>query len=166
MQNLPILALAVAIGIMSTPVADAQDVSRPSGADQLLADARELLQQGRRDIVELELRLSAEEAEVFWPVYEEYRQAVLENRNRYADMILEYVTKYRAGEVSESYAMQLVKDAFEIEQDLIERQKKYVDRFYQVLPVRKVARFYQLEHKLDAAINAELALVIPLVDPV
>ncbi len=29
----------------------------------------------------------------------------------------------------------------------------------------KVARFYQLENKMNATIDAELALVVPLVEP-
>jgi hypothetical protein len=39
-----------------------------------------------------------------------------------------------------------------------------VPRFREVLPVLKVARFYQLENKMDAEIDAQLALVIPLVE--
>jgi len=31
---------------------------------------------------------------------------------------------------------------------------------------RKVTRFYQLENKIDADLEARLALVVPLIDPV
>jgi hypothetical protein len=33
-----------------------------------------------------------------------------------------------------------------------------------VLPVRKVVRFYQLENKMDAEIEAELAVFVPLME--
>ena len=39
---------------------------------------------------------------------------------------------------------------------------QYLPRFKQVLPPRKVARFYQIENKLDIAILAEMAQAIPL----
>jgi len=37
-----------------------------------------------------------------------------------------------------------------------------VPRFQSVLPARKVARFFQIDNKLDKKIQAELAADIPL----
>ncbi len=158
--------LLVAVGASAFTVAPAQDSAVQAQEDQLLADARTLLQEGRKDIVGFELRLSDEEAAAFWPVYDDYRKSVLENRNRYADLIVEYVRRYRAGDISEAYAAQLIDDVLDLKADLVKRQKKFVKRFRKVLPVRKVARFYQLEQKLDAEIDAQLAVVVPLMDPV
>jgi len=158
--------LLVAVGVSAFTVAPAQDSAVQAQEDQLLADARTLLQEGRKDIVGFELRLSDEEAAAFWPVYDDYRKSVLENRNRYADLIVEYVGRYRAGDISEAYAAQLIDDIFDVKADLVKRQKKFVKRFRKVLPIRKVARFYQLEQKLDAEIDAQLAVVVPLMDPV
>jgi hypothetical protein len=39
-----------------------------------------------------------------------------------------------------------------------------VSRFRKVLPDRAVARFFQIERKLDAVVNAELAERVPLVE--
>jgi hypothetical protein len=36
--------------------------------------------------------------------------------------------------------------------------------FRTVLPVQEVARFYQLENKMDAEVDAQLALAIPLLE--
>jgi hypothetical protein len=166
MRNSLVGVLLVAVGASAFSVAPAQDSAVQAQEDQLLADARALLQEGRKDIVGFELHLSDEEAAAFWPVYDDYRKSVLENRNRYADLIVEYVKRYRAGDVSEDYAAQLIDDVLDIKADLIKRQKKFVKRFCKVLPVRKVGRFYQLEQKLDAEIDAQLAVVVPLMDPV
>jgi hypothetical protein len=166
MRNTLVRLLLVVVGVSAFTVTPAQDSAVQAQEDQLLADARDLLQEGRKDIIGFELRLSDEEAAAFWPVYDDYRRSVLENRNRYADLIVEYVSRYRAGNVSEDYAAELIDDVFAIKADLIKRQKKFVKRFRKVLPVRKVARFYQLEQKLDAEIDAQLAVVVPLMDPV
>ena len=42
----------------------------------------------------------------------------------------------------------------------------YLDDFRKALPARKAARFYQLENKMDAELQSQLALIIPLIDPV
>jgi hypothetical protein len=42
-------------------------------------------------------------------------------------------------------------------------KSRYVPRFKKVMSARKVARFFQVDNKLDAAINADLVEQIPLV---
>jgi hypothetical protein len=41
--------------------------------------------------------------------------------------------------------------------------QSYLPRFRQALPEKKVARYYQLENKIRAVVNFELARSIPLV---
>ena len=45
-------------------------------------------------------------------------------------------------------------------------KKGYVKKFKKVLPAKKVARYYQVENKLDAIIDVDLAREIPLVGAV
>jgi hypothetical protein len=134
--------------------------------DQLLADARALLQAGRREIIADELRLTDAEAVAFWPVYEAYHAAVMEVRDRQAEVIGVYLKRYRAGDVSEDYAEELLDEGLDVKQDLLKVQNRYLKRFKKTLPIRKLVRFYQLENKMDAEIDAQLAIVIPLMDPV
>jgi hypothetical protein len=68
--------------------------------------------------------------------------------------------------VSEKIASQLVDDYLAIRSDILKIQKKHLRQFRRALPARKVARFYQLENKMNAEMDAQLARVIPLVDPV
>ena len=49
-----------------------------------------------------------------------------------------------------------------IEEDRARLKAQYLPKFKKVLPVKKVARFYQIENKLDTALLAELAEAIPL----
>ena len=41
---------------------------------------------------------------------------------------------------------------------------QWVPRFREILPAKKVARFFQLENKMDAVIEYDLATSIPLVE--
>ena len=47
-------------------------------------------------------------------------------------------------------------------QDENKLRRKYVKRFMKVLPAKKVLRYYQIENKLDAMIDMDLAAMIPL----
>jgi hypothetical protein len=49
-----------------------------------------------------------------------------------------------------------------IREQTLKIQKKYVGEFEEVLPLMLVARFYQLENKLDAIIAYDLAMSIPV----
>ena len=51
------------------------------------------------------------------------------------------------------------------QKDVIKIRENYAKKFQQVLPAAKVARFYQIENKLDALVNFVLASEIPLMPP-
>ena len=152
---LPIVFLCVA-----ALAAGQQD---PAAARQL-AEARALIQESQHTIVREELRLSAEEAAAFWPLYERYRDALQPIQDRYVDMIVEYMRHYEAGQFSEEYAERMLDDYFQIKSGLLRERRSFIPRFGEILPKRKVALFYQLENKFFANIDAELALSVPLIE--
>ncbi len=49
------------------------------------------------------------------------------------------------------------------EQVKLRTRNTYVQKFKEILPPKKVVRFFQVENKLDAIINFELVAGIPLV---
>ena len=134
--------------------------------DDLVAEARALLQAGRDEIIADELGLTEAESKSFWPLYEVYRADVLAVRDRYAQIIARYLKAYNEDEITDEFAENLLSDWLAYKEDLQKLQRRYVRKFRRVLPVRKVVRFYQLENKMDAEIDAELAVVVPLMEPV
>jgi len=134
--------------------------------DPALAEARILLQAEREEIVRDEILFTKTEAEKFWPAYQEYRRDIIAVRDRQAILIADYLKAYRAGAVTASMADALVDDYLDIKQELLKVQRKHLKKLRKILPPRKVGRFFQLENKLDAETDAQLALFIPLMDPV
>ena len=133
--------------------------------DQFVVEARALLQEGRREVIAEELRLDDSEAEAFWSAYEDYHADIMVVRDRYVEIIGGYLARYEAGDLDDKYAKQLLDDWLKYKGDKLKVQKQHVRKFSRVLPMRKVVRFYQLENKMDAEIDAELAVFIPLMDP-
>ena len=127
-----------------------------------LEKARALIQATQEALIRNDLRLTAAEEEEFWPLWEQYREATLPIRDRYVLLIAEYLRRYDAGTLDDAYAASVLDDYFEIRIGLLETRESFIDEFAAVLPMPKVARLYQLENKLTADVDAELALLVPL----
>ena len=155
LRVVPLLMLAAA------PQAIAQDDTL---GNPQLENARALIQATQEALIRNDLRLTADEEEGFWPLWEEYRAATLPIRDRYVLLIAEYLRRYDAGTLDDAYAERVLMDYFEIKTGLLETRESFVERFAAVLPMLKVARLYQLENKLTADVDAELALIVPLFD--
>ena len=54
---------------------------------------------------------------------------------------------------------------FEVQQAILNKRQDYMKRFGKVMSGIKVMRFFQLENKVQAEVNAALAVTIPLADP-
>lgn len=144
--------------------AAAQSPGTNPAEDERVAAARVMVQEGRDEIIGEEMGLSSAEAGKFWPVYEAYRSDMKVIRDRYATTLGRYLAGYDAGEINDEFARDLLDEWLKYTQDSHKVRKDYVKKFEKVVPIRKVVRFYQLEDKMDAEINAELAVVIPLME--
>ena len=136
-----------------------------ASANDELADGRAMIQAERQEMVRSELHMTSKETEEFWPVYSAYREKYDGVMRRYGEMIAEYMRRYDDADLSDEYANEMLETYFGIQVELLQVQQEFLPEFRAVLPALKVARFYQLENKFNAEINAQLALVVPLVDP-
>lgn len=148
-------------------VALAQTGESGAGAaqEEELGQARLLLQMGREDIIRDEIRFSGNEAVAFWKAYDAYHNDLLTVRNRQADIVTAYLVAHRDGIITDAQALRLIEDNLSIKRDLLQVQRKHLKQFRKILPAWKVARFYQLEEKLDAELDVELARFVPLMEP-
>jgi hypothetical protein len=121
---------------------------------------RAAIQVRRQALVTAAMDLEPKEEEKFWPLYREYRIAMAQVNDRLVKLVLEYLDDY--DDLTDETAMRLLDEYLDVESARIGVKTKYVPRFAAVLPARKVARFFQIDNKLDAIINADLARVIPL----
>ena len=166
MRHNTIRHLLTMLALLGSAAAFGQNSASSVLENQALANARTLLQAGRAEIIREDLRLNDEESAGFWPVYDKYHAEIMVVRDRQAKMIAGFLITYREGAVDEEFATGLIKDHFEIKGDLLKIQKKFLRQFRKVLPELKVARFYQLENKMDAEIDGQLALFVPLVEAI
>ena len=138
----------------------------PALAQDTATDNMDILREKIRADVKLlvasVMELSDSEAKAFWPVYERYQNDVKKLNDRSLKLIDDFANNYQM--MSDQAAQKLLDDYIAIEKDRIKLRQDYLPKFRKALPERKVLRYYQLENKLQAVVNYELAAEIPLAD--
>ena len=151
-------AAVAATALLAGPVVLAQEQT----ADNMEI-VREKVRADKKLLVAANMELTESEAAAFWPVYEAYQKEIADLNQRTLKVIESYADTYNQGPVSDNAAKKLLDEALAIDSAEVDLRKSYVSKFSKVLPAAKVARYYQIERKIRAAINYELASGIPLV---
>ena len=146
-------------GSWTTP-ALAQGDSKPRAHDRVEL-TRAVVDLHRKEAVANALELTALEAGRFWPMYRRYHTERSLLVDRRAALILAYVEDPLNVSIGE--AEEMLDESLAIRAAELELKKRYVPEFKKVIPTLKVVRYFQVENKLDAAVQLELAKAIPLV---
>ena len=145
-----IVLFAVAV---TTPwVANAQDDLRT---------ASEVIKKQRQLYTQKIMELTPQEKEAFWSLYAEYESGLSKIRGERIKLATSFLQSH--GNLSDAEALDMLTEKLRIDGDELKFKQAYVAKFMQVLPVRKVVRFYQAEHRFDTAANSELYRNIPLI---
>ena len=116
----------------------------------------------KKALAAVNLRPTDEEAARFWPAYDRYQQDLAGVQDRLVKVIADYTANFR--NLSDEKAMKLVEDYLTAEADRAKVRRDHLAEFAKAIPGRKVARFYQIENKMDAVLRYDLAATIPVVE--
>lgn len=130
-----------------------------------IRDTQALIAKEFRQILREEMMLSDAEAAEFWPLYERYSAEKRVVNEPYLAGLIEYVDRYYGGDLTDAHAERLMNTYFDVQQALLKKRHEYVKKFGKIMGNVKVMRFFQLENKVQAEVNAALAATIPLADP-
>jgi hypothetical protein len=134
----------------------AQD--KPANTMQIV---REKIQADKKLLVATNLELTEKEAQGFWPVYESYQKDLGLLNGRMLVLLDDFSKRYAS--MTDDTAKKLVNDYLSIQGDRVKLKESYLPRLRQALPETKVARYIQIENKIEAVILYELAEKIPLI---
>jgi hypothetical protein len=154
------LLIAAVLTCLAHGVTGAQDKPADKPADQMDL-LREKARADKRLLVSEALALTEGEAKAFWPVYNAYQSDMVAHYDKVLALVDQYAKSYES--MTDGTASKLLNDYLALEANHVAILKSYVPRFEKVLPPKKVARLYQVENKLRALVNFELAKQIPLV---
>ena len=123
---------------------------------------REALRAEKKVLVAENMQLTESEATAFWPVYDEYQTEMKVIGDRMVKLIENYGTTHKV--MTDDTAGKLLKEMLAIQADRVKLQEKYLPKFQKVLPMTKVARYYQIENKVRAVVDYDVSSQIPLAE--
>ena len=151
-----ITVLALVLSLSGLP-ALAQD--KPADNMQIVRDK---VKADRKLFVAEGMGLTESEAKAFWPIYDRYQNDMIKLNGRTVTMIKEYAKNYQS--MTNDVAKKLTDEFLAIQAEQQKLRLSYLPQFRKALPDKKVARYYQIENKISAAVGYELAMEIPLVE--
>lgn len=146
------------LGVVGPSFADGHAPPADEATLELLVDT---IQTNKKALIAANLVLEPDEAVLFWPVYDQYQAELDGVALRFVTLVRDYTQHYKT--MDGDLSRKLVDESLAIEHDRAAVRKKYVEPFMEVLPGRKVARFYQIENKLHAVVRYEIARGIPVI---
>jgi hypothetical protein len=150
--------------VFSMMVLAAMVAAAPAFAQDKAADNMQIvLEKVRADkklLVAENMQLTEAEGKAFWPVYDRYQDELFLIRVRTAKLITDYAAAY--DKMTNDDARKLLDEYMTIESLGVMLRQAYLSEFRKVLPEVKVARYYQIENKIQVALLYELARNIPL----
>ena len=141
-----------AVAVMAPWVANAQDDLRT---------ASEVIKKQRQLYTKKIMELTPQESEAFWSLYAEYESGLSKIRGERIKLATSFLQSH--GNLSDAEALNMLTEKLTIDGEELEFKQAYVAKFMQVLPGRKVVRFYQAENRFDTAATAELYRNIPVI---
>ena len=150
--------LLVLFTVLTVFIVSPMAQEKPADNMQLV---REKIQTDKKLFIAQNMNLTESEAKVFWPVYESYQKDLAKLVDKTVKLVENYAANYQT--MTEEAAKELINGYLAIEGERVALMKSFLPKFRKVLPEKKVARYYQIENKIDAVVNYGLARQIPLV---
>jgi hypothetical protein len=142
---------------LATPVA-------ADGVDSYVELLRSDLQADKRLLVEYTMELTEEDAELFWPIYDEYEKERIALGDRKLELIMKYPDAVNV--TGPDTVRDLSADWLALRTDEVKLIAKYYKKAEKKIRPRIAARWMQVEYRVGLLIGVQLASEIPLIEPV
>ena len=155
-RTIHIAIMLVTLGFATPGVA--QD--KPADNMQILRDK---IRVDKKQLVATNMELTESEAKGFWPVYDEYQKDLHKINRRLVSLLESYASDFRNKSLTDDKARKLIDEAIAIEVAEANLKSTYAPKLSKALPVKKIARYLQIENKIRAVVKYEIAQGVPLV---
>ena len=138
-----------------------RDTANGIEVEKDLALLRRDIRAEKKKVIAANVSLTETEATKFWPVYDQYVAEMTRHNDEFYALIKEYAANQKT--ITDAQAGSMIKRWAEIQIGQAQTRQKYIPLFEQVIPARKVARFFQIDRRLYALLDLQVASNIPLI---
>ena len=130
--------------------------------DDYIEIVREVLKTEKKVAIAEVMELSDTESAPFWELYNEYNYELSKVQNQRVALIKDFAANYE--KMTDEKADELWSNLLSYQQQALKLKKKYYKKFKKIMPAGKAAIYFQAENKIEALINASLAMEIPFIE--
>ncbi len=155
-----VLCLAVVVLAAEEKKAVPTEIDPAACLEACIQLVRTDIQKQKAVLIAVNLILTDKEAEQFWPMYRKYDVEMSEINDRTVSFLKEY--SEAGGVFTDERAAELLGEWFDIQDQKLRVRRHYSKEFRQVLPSAKVSRFFQIDNRIDLALQLQIASGLPL----
>lgn len=109
------------------------------------------------------MKLTAAEADQFWPIYRQYEVELGVVGDRKLALIREFLAGHRAGTLTDQNAREMAAQWLQNAQDRLDLWKKYHQLISQAVSSKRAAQFLQVENQMAIFVDLNIASEMPMI---
>ena len=158
-MNMRILIAAVLLSLgVSSNVSAAQ--SSEGNLDSYIEELRADVRADKAAIITETMQFSDQESKIFWPVYRKYEADITKVNDQRLALIKSYSEKFVS--MTDADAKAVIDQSLDFDSRRTDVKKKYSREFQKAgLSSLTLAKFLQLEHRLDLLVDLKIASELP-----
>ena len=153
--------MVVALAAPSARSFAQQETATGVEVEKDLALVRRNLRAEKKKILAANVPLTETEATKFWPVYDQYAAEMTKHYDEFYAVIKDYAANQKT--LTDAQAISMVKRWSDIQVELAQTRQKWVPMIEKVIPGKKAALFFQIDRRLYALMDLQVASEVPLV---
>ena len=122
---------------------------------------RRNLRAEKKKILAANVPLTETEATKFWPVYDQYAAEMSKHYDEFYAVIKDYAANQKT--LTDAQAVSMIKKWSDIQVEVAQTRQKWVPAIEKVIPGKKAALFFQIDRRLYALMDLQVASEVPLV---
>ena len=125
-----------------------------------LALVRRDLRADKKQLIALNVKFTETEATKFWPVYDQYAAEMSKHYDEFYALIKDYAANQKT--LTDAQAASMLKRWADIQVELTQERVRFIPIVEKVIPARKAALFFQIDRRLYAIMDLQIASQVPL----
>ena len=130
--------------------------------DDYIEIVRDVLKTEKKAAIAEVMELSTTESAPFWELYNEYNFELSKVQNERIALIKDFAANF--DNMNDEKADEIMTGVLSFQQHALKLKKSYYKKFKKILPAGKAAMYFQAENKVEAMVNASLAMEIPFIE--
>jgi hypothetical protein len=155
------LVLALAFAAAHSTALAQKETANGIDVEKDLSLLRRDIRAEKKKIIAANVPFTADEATKFWPVYDQYVAEMTKHNDEFYALIKDYAANQKT--LTDAQASTMIKRWAELQVEQVKTRQKYIPLVEKVISPRKAALFFQVDRRLYALLDMQVASEVPLI---